>query len=103
MAATPSAACSLVAAGDGRYALSGTVGFRTARGLLTTGQALLGGAAVIDLAGVTATDSAGLALLVCWLAEARAAGRSLRYEHVPAQLRAIARISDAEALLDSGV
>ena len=104
MSAAPSPACSLAATGEGRYALAGTVGFRTARELLTAGQGLLvTGPAVIDLAGVTATDSAGLALLLCWLAEARAAGRTLHFEHVTDQLRAIARISDAESLLDTGV
>jgi phospholipid transport system transporter-binding protein len=53
----------------------------------------------IDLSGVTAGDSAGLAVLVEWLSAARARGATLRYEAVPAQILAIARISDLEALL----
>jgi phospholipid transport system transporter-binding protein len=95
---------SLVAVGAGRFALSGPVGFRTARDLLATGACLnAGGSVVVDLAGVTAGDSAGLALLLCWLAEARAAGRSLRFENLPGPLRALARISDVESVLDRGV
>jgi phospholipid transport system transporter-binding protein len=94
----------LVAAGAGRFSLSGPVGFRTARDLMATGTCLsTGGPVVVDLSGVTAGDSAGLAVLLCWLAEARAAGRSLRFENLPAQLRALARISDVEGLLDRGV
>jgi hypothetical protein len=42
---------------------------------------------------------AGLAVLVEWLAAAADGGGSLTFEAVPAQLRAIARISDLEPLL----
>jgi phospholipid transport system transporter-binding protein len=53
----------------------------------------------IDLSGVTAGDSAGLAVLVEWMSAARARGASVRYASVPAQIVAIARISDLEGLL----
>jgi phospholipid transport system transporter-binding protein len=68
---------------------------------LRTGLALLpkGGRCTVDLAGVTAADSAGLAVLVEWLAACAERGGSLAFEAVPAQLRAVARISDLESLL----
>ena len=58
-----------------------------------------GRATVIDLAGVTASDSAGLALLIEWLSVARASRRSLNYENVPLQLQQLARLSEVEELL----
>jgi phospholipid transport system transporter-binding protein len=53
----------------------------------------------IDLSGVTAGDSAGLAVLVEWMSAAGERGASVRYEAVPPQIVAIARISDLEELL----
>jgi phospholipid transport system transporter-binding protein len=58
---------------------------------------------VIDLAGVTASDSAGLALLIEWLSVAKSAGRSLRFENIPSQLQQLARLSEVEELLVSGL
>jgi ABC-type transporter Mla MlaB component len=49
---------------------------------------------------VAPIDSAGLALLVDWLAAAHAAGAQLRYLHLPAPARTLARLSDVESLLD---
>lgn len=53
----------------------------------------------VDLAGVTRADSAGVALLVEWLRLARQQGRSLRFVHIPAQMRALIQVSDLEDLL----
>lgn len=88
-------------AGDGRLAARGELGFSSAAPALTAGLALIGAgrAWIIDLSGVTAGDSAGLAVLVEWLSAARARGATLRYEAIPAQILAIARISDLEDLL----
>ena len=88
-------------AAPGQFTLSGEVGFASARQLLKAGEAAFVGQrkASVDLSGVTATDSAGLALLLCWLADARADGRELTFERLPAQLVAIAKISEVEALL----
>lgn len=55
-----------------------------------------------ELQQVGVTDSAGLALLVDWLAEARARQRVLRYVQPPEALLALARLSDVEALLGNG-
>jgi phospholipid transport system transporter-binding protein len=87
--------------GDGRLAASGPLDFATAAAALRAGLGLMTSdrAWTIDLSGVTAGDSAGLAVLVEWMSAARARGVSVRYETVPAQIVAIARISDLEELL----
>ena len=88
-------------AGDGRLAASGPLDFATAAAALPAGLGLIAGnrAWTIDLSGVSAGDSAGLAVLVEWMSAAREHGASVRYEAVPAQIVAIARISDLEELL----
>jgi phospholipid transport system transporter-binding protein len=57
----------------------------------------------VDCSGITASDSAGLSVLLDWLAVAKRDGRSLRYVNLPEGLLAIARISDVEELLQRGV
>ena len=87
-----------------RLEASGELSFATAAEALRLGVEHLNHSSdhVVDLAGVTAGDSAGVAVLVEWIAAAAAAGRSLRYENVPPQMLAIARISDLEDLLLPG-
>jgi phospholipid transport system transporter-binding protein len=88
-------------AGDRRLAASGELGFATAAAALPAGLALIGPGKdwTVDLAGITTGDSAGLAVLVEWIAVARARGGALRYAGVPEQILAVARISDLERLL----
>lgn len=88
-------------AGPGRLKARGELGFATAASALRDGLRLMDGAPAwtVDLAGVAAGDSAGLAVLVEWLSAARARGGSLRYVDVPPQILAIARISGLEQLL----
>ena len=84
-----------------RARVVGSLHFTTVSALLAAGEAAInaGRAAVIDLAGVTASDSAGLALLIEWLSVAKAASRSLRFENIPSQLQQLARLSEVEELL----
>jgi phospholipid transport system transporter-binding protein len=84
-----------------RSRVSGALHFTTVTALLPLGaDAIDGGrAAVIDLAGVTASDSSGLALLIEWLSVAKSASRNLRYENIPSQLQQLARLSEVEELL----
>jgi phospholipid transport system transporter-binding protein len=92
-------------AGPGRLKVQGELGYATATTALRDGLRVLDGAAptwTVDLAGVTAGDSAGLAVLVEWLSVVRARGSSLRYVDVPAQILAIARISGLDQLLVAG-
>lgn len=85
----------------GRAAVSGVLDFDSVGPLLAAGSTAIGAgeAAVIDLAGVSEADSAGLALLIEWLSVARGADRKLRYENLPQQLQQLARLSEVEELL----
>ena len=93
----------LAAAGDGRFELSGDVGFADAARLLAEGDAAFAGAerVEVDLARVARVDSAGLALLLEWSLAARDAGRSLAYRNVPPAMASLAGISDVAELLSA--
>jgi len=95
------AAGRLAAAGEGRFELSGEVGFDDVARLLAEGDAAFGSLqeAEVDLARVARVDSAGLALLLEWAISAAAAGRSLRYRNIPSAIASLAGISDVEELL----
>jgi phospholipid transport system transporter-binding protein len=84
-----------------RSRVSGSLHFTTVEALLPLGTAAIdsGKAAVIDLAGVTGSDSSGLALLIEWLSVAKGAGRTLHYDNIPSQLHQLARLSEVEELL----
>ncbi len=53
----------------------------------------------IDLSHVERSDSAGLALLVEFLRQARQAGKTIRFFNIPAQMLAIARVSALDEVL----
>lgn len=87
---------------DGVVRVSGDLTFATVTALWRDSQPLLGAGGArlqIDLAGVGHADSAGLALLVEWLRNARTAGVELVFQAVPAQLLAIASASGVDRLL----
>jgi len=100
---TPQSAAFEVLEGD-RSRVTGSLHFTTVSALLPLGIAAIDGgrAAVIDLAGVTASDSSGLALLIEWLSVAKVASHTLRYENIPSQLQQLARLSEVEELLVPG-
>jgi len=84
-----------------RARVSGSLLFSTVSALLAVGADAVnrGEVALIDLAGVTASDSSGLALLIEWLSIAKAANHPLRYTNIPPQLLQLARLSEVEELL----
>jgi phospholipid transport system transporter-binding protein len=88
----------------GRSGVIGSLHFTTVSTLLPLGNEAIdaGKAAVIDLAGVTGSDSSGLALLIEWLSVAKGAGKALHYENIPTQLQQLARLSEVEELLQAG-
>ena len=88
----------------GRARVVGVLHFTTVTALLRSGSEAIaaGRASIIDLSGVTDSDSSGLALLIEWLSIARAERKNLRYENIPAQLHQLARLSDVEELLTAG-
>jgi phospholipid transport system transporter-binding protein len=89
--------------GAGRCKLSGALTLETVpwvwRELETGG--LRETAVDADLTAVTDADSAGLALLIAWSASRRAAGGQLHFTGTPARLVALAKLTDAGALLES--
>jgi phospholipid transport system transporter-binding protein len=91
-------------AGKDRFLLRGELTFATAAEALERSRELFRDHAFIelDLSGVTAADSAGLALLLEWITWARGSARELQFHHIPEQLLAIAQISEVEDLLRRG-
>lgn len=91
-------------AGDGRFVLTGSLGFATARRILEASEAAFPKqpAVVVDLTGVTHADSAGLAVLLEWVTWAHHSGTEIRFQGVPKQVRAIAQISEVAGLLEPG-
>ena len=89
-----------------RSEAGGPLVFATARRARAAGLAAVRAAQsalVIDCAALGPTDSAGLAVLLDWLAEARQTGRHLRFENLPEDLLRLARISAVDGLLQQGV
>jgi len=105
--AAGAAALQLARAADGTIGVHGPLTFATARRALALGRELLGAsgahAVEIDCSGVTAGDSAGLAVLLEWLGLAKQAGRQLHYTNLPQDLTALAGISELQELLARGV
>ena len=89
---------------EGRLNASGELSYASAAQALPAGLALIphGASCTIDLSRVSEADSAGLGVLVEWLATAKRRGSEIRYECIPAQILAVARISDLESLLIGG-
>ena len=92
-----------VAIDGGAYRLDAPLIFATVPILRQPGLDLIAAAeaaVAFDLQRVTMADSAGLALLIDWLAEAGARQRTLRYLKVPEGLSELAALSDVEALIE---
>jgi len=53
----------------------------------------------IDLSGVTRSNSAGLALLIEWLATARRSGHVVTFHHIPDALRQLAGVCQVDGLI----
>jgi len=89
---------------SGIYRLEAPLTFATVPALRRAGVARIAAAQseiTFDLGQVAASDSAGLALLIDWLAEAHAHQRTLHYGQAPETLLALARLSEVESLIAS--
>ena len=97
-------AAEIVTVGEGRFAINGDLTFDTVAALLDKGQKRFTAHSriIIDLSGVTGSDSAGLALLMEWVSWANHSVREIRYENVPERLVNIAAISEVENMLTAG-
>lgn len=89
--------------GAGRFRLEGDVGFGTVMHLLHESRHLFENELRVrlDFGGVERINSAGLALVIEWMREARHGGWALELINPPEELHAVARICDVEDLLES--
>ena len=92
--------------GADRLAVRGALTFATARLASEAGLRAIGAASgrpvEVDFAGVTAADSAGLAVCLVWLGLAKRDGRELHFTNLPARILSLARISEVHSLLEPG-
>jgi phospholipid transport system transporter-binding protein len=106
MPGSATAAVEVVDLGSGNVQVRGALTFATARRVRAAALRLLavsgGPPLAVDCAAVTASDSAGLAVLLDWLALAKHRSRSIRFMNLPAPIRAVAHISEVEPLLSQG-
>lgn len=91
----------------GRIAVTGALEYETAREAHRRGVELIASSSApeleIDCAQISRCDSAALAVLIDWMARARERRLRLCVVNVPKDLRAIARISEVDELLEQGV
>ena len=84
----------LTRTGPSSWSFEGELTFATVSTMLTDGPKVdPTKSAVVDLSGLTRGDSAGLSLLVEWLASARASGGVLRYIGLPKNFARLARVA----------
>ena len=87
----------------GHVSVTGELTFATARDARQAGVLVLESSRaeriVVDCRGVTRADSAGLAVLLDWLAWGRRRSRTVSLTNLPASLVAIAKISEVDELL----
>jgi phospholipid transport system transporter-binding protein len=83
-------------------AVAGELGFDTAKDALQAMQsALVADVRIsrLDLAGVTRSDSAGLACVLAVVADVRGRGRSLEVANMPAGMRALAQVCEVDRMM----
>jgi len=92
---------SIVATGEDAFLVSGDLVFSTVGGLLEQAGPMLSTARspIVDLASAVNCDSAGLALLLEWVAVGARTGKRVRFLNLPQAIAGIARLSNADALL----
>lgn len=83
------------------YGVSGAMTFDSVSELWRESEEMFSGETVVqvDLRDVTHTDSAGLALLVEWLREARRRGGRVEFLNLPTQMLALADAANLQSVL----
>lgn len=89
---------------NGGFQVKGALTFATVPALVelintknTSGES----AVVVDLSGVTHSDSAGLALLLQWLGNAQQTGGDLKFVNIPDQVKRFININGLADILVS--
>ena len=97
----------IVVTSPGRFAARGALTFANARRARSEGLHALRTSSArdleVDCGGIAHSDSAGLAVLLDWMAIMKREGRPLCFANLPAGLLAVARISGVEEMLQKGV
>ncbi len=87
----------------GRISVGSPLTFATARRVYEAGVAsfISDGSAVliVDCAGVSQADSAGLAVLLEWRRWTHLQGKHLQFANLPPQIKSLARLSEVSELL----
>jgi len=88
----------------GELHLSGVLDFRTGPALRKQGQALIESsdapALILDCSEVEKSSSVGLALLLAFMRDAKAAGKIVSVQSLPDDMREIAQVSGLTELLE---
>lgn len=95
-------AINLKETGDGQFAVEGELSKFTVPSIVKVAEGLINGASqnvLVDLQGVTHTDSAGLALLLEWMTLSDKKGLQIHFRNLPSQLWEIAKVTDLEDIL----
>jgi phospholipid transport system transporter-binding protein len=91
----------------GRFAARGALTFANAKRARSEGLHALRTSTArdleVDCGGISHSDSAGLAVLLDWMAIMKRDGRPLCFANLPAGLLAVASISGVEEMLQKGV
>lgn len=86
---------------DGCARLAGELTFESVPALYLQAQnAIPKNLVSVDLSGITAADSAGLALLLEWQASRNDELEQLKFTHAPSSLISLASLSEATELLN---
>ncbi|HSX71047.1 MAG TPA: STAS domain-containing protein [Pseudomonas sp.] len=88
---------------EGELLLGGVLDYRSGPSLREQGGELIrtsaASALVLDCAGVEKSSSVGLSLLLAFMRDARAAGKSVAVRALPEDMQGIARVSGLHELL----
>ncbi len=87
--------------GEGRFAVVGDMIFNSVDELLERSVEIFsyGPSLEIDLVSVERADSAGLALLIEWMKNAKSNDCEINFLNIPEQMRAISRTSELDVVL----
>lgn len=94
---------SIRAEADGQLLLTGVLDFRTGPALREQGRTLIRASQAatlcLDLTAVEKSSSVGLALLLAFMRDTEAAGKTLQVRTLPADMRQIAEVCELLELL----
>jgi len=105
LADTTAGAVEIIDLSSGQVEVRGALTFATAKNARAAGRRLIevsgNSPFEMDCSGVTESDSAGLAVLLDWLALAKRHGRQITFKALPAPIRAVAELCNVAIFLES--